>query len=216
MGPFADEESPDFRNPSPEVGKGPSRAALPCLPSGALGQCPGYQPWNGSHVLAAFQESQERGGSSWPHPQSTHGRPCTGPQPLAKRPQEEAMTSILWEKLGLYTPEAGLEPHDGKASLLSCRPRHSNMIRPQHCLLGQCSPLVPQLRAGQTQAPLCSSCRARTDLVCAASPPSQWQRRSWYPRPPQTGVTQGCSESLLSRLSPAGLATASRTRQESM
>lgn len=48
------------------------------------------------------------------------------------------MTSILWEKLGLHSPEAGLEPHDGEAPLLSCRPRHSNMIQPQHCLLGQC------------------------------------------------------------------------------
>lgn len=62
------------------------------------------------------------------------------------------MTSILWEKLGLHTPEAGLEPHDGETPLPSCRPRHSNAIRLQHCLLGQCSPPVPHLRAGQTQA----------------------------------------------------------------
>lgn len=26
------------------MGTGPSGATLPCLPSGALGQCPGYQP----------------------------------------------------------------------------------------------------------------------------------------------------------------------------
>lgn len=35
------------------------------------------------------------------------------------------MTSILWEKLGLHTPEAGLEPHDGELLLLSGRPGHS-------------------------------------------------------------------------------------------
>lgn len=131
FGPSADEEPPDFRNPS----RGGQRAktsspALPALRSPwAVPRLPACQPWNSSHVLAAFQESQERGSSSWPHPQSTHGRPCTGPQPLAKRPQEEAVTSILWEKLGLNTPETDLEPHDGKAPSLSCRPRRSNMIR---------------------------------------------------------------------------------------
>lgn len=48
------------------------------------------------------------------------------------------MTSILWEKLGLHTPEAGLEPHDREAPLLSGRPRHSkhSLTGLQHCLLG--------------------------------------------------------------------------------
>jgi hypothetical protein len=107
------------------------------------------------------------------------------------------VTSILWEKLGLHTPEAGLEPHDGEVPLLSARPRHS-----KHFLIGPAGsvktpppppPPPPRFHIEELgrPRPACFSCGVRTYLVCAASPPSQWLRRSWYPWPPETGVTQG-------------------------
>lgn len=62
------------------------------------------------------------------------------------------MTSILWEKLGLHTPEAGLEPLDREAPLLSGRPRHSkhSLTGLQHCLLGQYTPSTPPPPPGST------------------------------------------------------------------
>lgn len=208
------------------MGTGPSGAALPCLPSGTLGQCPGYQPASpGTAAMSLLPSRKARNEAA-----------AAGPTPKpAKQALHRASAS------GQEAPGGGHDLHTmGKAG-----PAHSSCSRPRAPRWGGAAPVqpawtqqalfdmaskqptravqpspsthpVPHPVVGQTQAQLYVSHRAGTDLVCAASPPSQWLRRSWYPWPPETGVTQGCSVYLLSRLSPAGLAAASRKSQEGM
>lgn len=101
-GPWVD-RSPSPRH-RPQVGSRPSRAALPALPSGALGQClglPACWAWN-CWVLPG----KPGGRLQWPGPPRPPGpagrpeqRPCTGLALPPRRPQE-AVTSTWWRGAG--------------------------------------------------------------------------------------------------------------------
>lgn len=220
----ADEEPPDFRNPGLRWAQGQAEQPCPACPQEPLGSAQATS-------LPALEQQ--------PCPCCLPGKSGMRLQQLAP-PPSRSKQALHWASASSQeAPEGGHDLHTmGKTG-----PAHSSRSRPRAPRWGGAAPAQqawtqqalfdtaitlpvdhytppPPPPAGfhtwADPGPALPPCRAETDLVCVASPPSQLLRRSWYPWPPQTGVTQGCSECLLSRLSPAGVAAASRRSQESM